>query len=321
MNAIAITGADSFIGQHLIRLLAKCSDVQLKALIHENNKSNLCNTDNTLIIKGNLLQQETLGGFVSPGCTVVNLVYLNTLNKQKNLAAMDNLGKACAEAKVKRLIHCSTVNVVGRVAGNIVNEETECNPIDQYEITKLAIEKLLIEKYGDLFEIIILRPTAVFGPGGKNLLKLAQSLVQGNQVINYFKSCLFSNRRMNLVSVENVVSAIEFLVCYKKKSRKPEIFIVSDDEHPSNNYRDVELSLMHGLKNRDYMLPIVPIPFFVLRYLLKFAGRTNSNPTTVYSCQKLLEAGFEKTVSFKNSLDHFVSWYKLNFIDEQWLHN
>lgn len=321
MNVIAVTGANSFIGQHLIRFLLNRKDLQLRVLIHKNNEFNLRNMDKMLIIKGDILQEETLHEFVVPGCTVINLVYLNSCNKQENLAAIENLCRVCARSKIKRLIHCSTAVVAGKVPDKIINENTKCNPANNYEMTKLAIEELLINKYRDKFEIIILRPTAVFGPGGKNLLKLANSVIRGNRVVNYFKSCLFNDRKMNLVSIENVIAALDFLASYQKKINNPEIFIISDDENSANTYRSVELSLMRNLGLDDYFLPVIPIPLSILGFLLKISGRSNHNPTSIYSCGKLIDIGFKKEIPFQESLRNFAYWHRLNIAGKYGLSN
>lgn len=261
------------------------------------------------MIEGDLMDPETLNRFITPGCTVVNLVYLRDRTKQENLKAIVNVAEACAKVKIKRLIHCSTAAVVGRVPVKTIDENTTCNPINEYEITKLAVENILLDKYGCLLDVVILRPTAVFGPRGKNLLKLANDLRYGNRAINYSKSCLFNHRKMNLVYIDNVVSAIAFLIDYNKKFFG-EIFIISDDEYHSNNYRDVERYLMKNLGYKDYLLPRFPLPFSLLCFFLKLARKSNLNPASVYDCRKLLDAGFKKPVLFEQGLASFAEWYK-----------
>jgi len=272
-------------------------------------------------VKGDLLKLETLYDFPVPGCTVVNLVNLTGMSEQDNLLAMDNLGKACIKAGIRRLIHCSTAVVSGRVSSNMITEETECNPINEYEITKYKIEKSFIEKYRDSFDIIILRPSEVFGADGKNLLKLANSLVQGNRIANYVRSCLFKKRRVNLVSVQNLVAAIEFCIYLNKKIPEPEIFIVSEDEDPICEYRDMESMLIRYLGKKDHLLPVVPIPLFILGFLLKVLGRTNCNPLSFYSGRKLVDLGFAKKISLQDGLALFADWYRARIIGTKEQHN
>ncbi len=307
MQVIAITGASSFIGTHLVKHLTHCNDLRLRLLVNRNLNLSLSESQNVSIIKGNLLSPETLNDFFDTGCTVINLAYLQRHSPEKNLAATENLAQACTRAKIRRLIHCSTAAVSGRVSTNRVTENTPDNPLNEYEVTKSRIEKLLIERSEGLFETIILRPTAVFGEGGKNLVKLVDSLLCGNQFVNYLKSCIYQFRRMNLVYIDNVVSAIEFVI-RTERNINGETFIISDDEDPSNNYRDIEKYLMKRMGCKAYSIAPVSLPFSILRSLLRLAGRSNDNPALVYDCGKILSSGFKKPLSFQEGLSRFSDW-------------
>jgi nucleoside-diphosphate-sugar epimerase len=240
---------------------------------------------------------------------VINLAYLGGAPAGDNLAAAANLADVCLQAKVRRLVHCSTAVVVGRASDDVITEETQCEPDCDYELTKFKMEKLITEKARGHFDLVILRPTAVFGPGGKNLQKLADDLMAGNRGLNYLKSCLFDRRMMNLVFVDQVVSALVFLA-FALQRREGDVFIVSDDEHPMNNYRDVERFLIRALGLRDYPLPRIPLPPPVLATVLRLGGRSNSNSSRTYHADKLREAGFEKEGSFEAGLASFADWYR-----------
>jgi len=314
LRTVAITGVTGFIGRNLLKHLEFRNNVEIRALTYNKEFGDESGKGNVKLISGDLLHPETFDKLLTKGCTVVNLAYAAGQSEAENMEALDNLGKACTGAKIKRLIHCSTAVVAGRVSENIINEDTWCKPIGSYEVMKLAMENMLIEKYSGLFEIVIVRPTAVFGPGGQNIMKMADSLMRGNRVINYLKSCLFNNRKMNLVSVENVVAAIEFLIYYEKTNMSTERFIISDDEDGSNEYRKVELSLMSYFGQKNYSIPIIPIPLSILDLLLRLAGRTNPDPSCVYSSRKLMDVGFRKTVCLEESLRDFADWYKSNIV-------
>ena len=309
MNEIAVTGADGFIGRHLLELLAARNDFRVRALVHRRHDPG---NGSALKVAGDMLLPETLNDFLVPGCTVVNLVYLEGKSQEENMQAAANLATACARTGIRRFIHLSTAVIAGRVRYGIIGEDTVCDPQSGYEITKLAVENFLWQEYGRLFEIVILRPTAVFGPGGKNLLKLADGLTRGNRIANYLKSCLFNERRMNLVCIANVVAAILFLIEAQGKLGG-EIFIVSDDEDPANNFRDVERCLMERFSIPDYRLPRIVIPPVALSFLLLLMGRSNLNPRAVYDGGKLAATGFRKPVSFREGLRFFAAWYETEF--------
>lgn len=307
-KTVVVTGAAGYIGKHLINDLFYSGNYQLRSLIHKNRFGDDSH-QNVVSIEGDLLNIDTLKRFATTGCTVINLVYLRDRSEKENLLAMDNLGKTCASAGIKRLIHCSTAVVAGRVKERLIDEDTVCRPGTGYERTKLLIENMLIEKYSKYFEVIILRPTAILGPEGQNLIKMANSLMMGNRFINYAKSCLFNNRKMNLVSVENVVAAIKFLIDFEDNNRA-NVFIISDDDDDLNEYRRIESAMMNCFELRDYPVPVIPIPLMVLRLILKCTRKTNYNPRSIYSCRKIVNSGFRKETSLGDSLIKFAKWYK-----------
>jgi nucleoside-diphosphate-sugar epimerase len=94
-------------------------------------------------VKGDLREPESLRGFLEQGCTVVNLVYLRDVGEGENIAAITNLLEACKSANMRRLVHCSTADVVGRVLDNLVTESTPCRPVTEYGITKLKMENII----------------------------------------------------------------------------------------------------------------------------------------------------------------------------------
>lgn len=304
MNKISVIGASSFIGKHLIHSLSK-KDFNLNALSRDFVKNE---AKNITFFQGNLLQPDTLKECIEKNSIVINLAYLSQSSSNENMLAIKNLAEICAEKKIKRLIHCSTVMVCGDAAPNIVDENSLCYPQTDYEIAKFQIEQMLLT-YQYQFEVVILRPSAVFGPHGKNLLKLANDLKNQNRFIKYLTSCLMHKRKMNLVCIDNVIAAIEFLVTISD-IKSTNIFIISDDESELNNYRDIERILQNQIFNRKYIFPRIPLPSFVLSSLCKLIGKKNVIPNRIFQGKNLAGLGFKNPVTFYDGLNIFVNWYK-----------
>lgn len=262
---------------------------------------------------GDLRDAESLRLFLEPDCTVVNLVYLWNGGELENVAVTKNLLEACKLGQVRRLIHCSTAAVVGRAPDNDVTENTVCRPITEYGITKLKIEKIIVDAADGNFDAAILRPTGVFGPGGEPLRRLAGDLVNGSRFRNYLKSCLFGKRRMNLVHISNVVAAITFLI-ERPEHLRGEVFIVSDDERWGNNFLDIERVLMRSLNCAKYPWPRIPLPLGLLGLLLRYLGRNNINPRCNYMQDKLQNLGFKSPVVFEDGLLEYAAWYRSTYV-------
>ncbi|MDP1871614.1 MAG: NAD(P)-dependent oxidoreductase [Gallionella sp.] len=300
VTTVVVIGASGFIGEHLLNALAECKDLEIRVLVHRKKTKSYTGVN---FIVGDLLKPESLDALLNKNCTVINLAYL----AQNNFDAMINLASACVKNQIRRLIHCSTAVVDGKSGSDWVTESTLCIPTSEYEQTKLRMETILLESASGKFEIAILRPTAVFGSGGKNLLKLANELLTENVWLSYIRSCLFNRRSMNLVCVENVVAALVFLVDAENIDR--EIFIISDDDSPMNNYRDVENRLLASF-GKSYSVPRVFFPKIFLGAFLHLAGKSNSNPSKKYSDQKLALFGFKKPQNLEAAINKFAVWCK-----------
>lgn len=309
MPTISIVGSNGFVGRHLIEHLARSQEVSIRALVTNAANHSFAANRQVSVVVGDLLRPDSLQDLFEPGCVVVNLAYLSSCSREDNLKAVSNLVESCINGGVKRLIHCSTAVVAGRVSDDNVDEEVCCVPYTEYEITKYEIEQLLLTRSHGHLELIILRPTAIFGAGGKNLLKLAREIQSDSAIVNVIRSFIHASRKMNLVCVDNVVAAIDFVAFYSDNIDK-QIFIVSDDECSDNNYQYVRKYLMKAFFVKDPSFNFPLLPHNILRLLLTLTGKSNNNPDRIYDSSKLLSFGYVKKVGFHQGLEAFVSWYK-----------
>ncbi len=310
MGTVAITGASGFIGKHLIAQLRQRGDVRIKVLSRSISQrpGALDFGANVEVVKGDLYLPESLQNFLEPGCTVVHLAYLQ-IDDNANLRATANLLHACRISGIKRLIHCSTVAVVGRVPNKVITEDTTCNPFSEYGVTKLKIENAVLEAGSGPFDVVILRPTSVFGEGAGSLVKLTTDLIARKDIRNYLKACLFGKRRMNLVHVDNVAAAIVFSIEHQNDFSRA-TYIVSEDDNLKNNFLYVKKFLTRELGLVECRVPQVLIPLELLSFIFRVLGRNNTNPRCSYDPSKLLELGFRRPIEFEEGLKKYSDWCK-----------
>jgi nucleoside-diphosphate-sugar epimerase len=306
---ITICGGSGFIGQHLLASLARDPAGNVRYLVHRHDPAVHLKASHFTAVKGDLLDPDSLTALVTPGCTVVNLAYMPARTPGENLDAAENLASACRRGGARRLVHVSTAVVAGAASDDVITEVTPPDPRDPYERTKLEIEQRLRNEARGGLELVILRPTAVFGPAGANLVKLADGLLGGSVIANYARACFHGRRKMNLVCVENVVAAIRFAVSALGRN-DAETFIVSDDDNDLNDYRGVESTLRKAFGLSTYPVRPVPLPGWVLGLALGARGRSNTNPQRVYSGAKLAAAGFLRPVTLESGLVSFAEWYR-----------
>jgi nucleoside-diphosphate-sugar epimerase len=309
LQTIAITGATGFIGQHLLLSLQARPGTVIRALRHRNPGKAFDRPDSTIEwIDGDLADSTTAQRLLTPGGTLINLAFPENWNAIDHIHSVARLAKVAAENALRRVIHCSSAVVVGNVRRRVVNESTEPSPQLEYEKIKLEIERAWRENAADQFDLAIARPSAVFGPGGKNLIKLADALTRGSRTANYVRSALYSRRKLNLVCIRNVVTALEMLID-RPAPFNGETFNISNDDDPTNNFRDVEKILMRELGIRDYTFPLISVPRLALGAILRVAGRSNSNPDRIYDNTKLKQIGWKTTCSIEQGLCEFAAWY------------
>ena len=97
-----------------------------------------------------------------------------------NAIAVGEIVEAAARAGVRRVVHCSTVGVHGDVEHPPANEEAPLKPGDIYQVTKLEGEEIARASGRRLgIEVTIVRPTGIYGPGDRRLLRLFRGVARG----------------------------------------------------------------------------------------------------------------------------------------------
>lgn len=304
-NLIGITGATGFLGTHLMSLLEADPRISIRALTRQKKVST---TSNIEYVEGSIDDAEALQRLLAPGSTFINLTYSNASAPSEAVLAVERLIELCAQTGIKRFIHCSSAAVYGRQSG-VVTEKSPCCPIDEYGRNKLAIDEALLKGVRGKFELVILRPTEIFGAGGKGLCSLMDSLQHQKTAINYLRSSLFRNRRTHYVPVGYVAQAFKF--CHEYQGVfSADIFNVSMDEHELNNFASIERILMQALHVQPYPFPSLPVPRFFLETVLELLKRPVVDTQVIYAGQKLKELGFTEACDLEACLYRQALSYK-----------
>ncbi len=101
-----------------------------------------------------------------------------------NADAVGVLIEEAARAGVRRVVHCSTVGVHGDIEHPPANENAPFKPGDVYQQTKLEGEGIAREAAARTgVELVIVRPSGIYGPGDRRLLKLFRGVARRRFVV------------------------------------------------------------------------------------------------------------------------------------------
>jgi dihydroflavonol-4-reductase len=176
---ILVTGGSGFIGSNLTKaLLKKGFDVRvfyreaddprlLKGLPVQHFKGDI--TDSTVL-------EKALAGCEIVFHTVANMSIWYRDRKQQykvNVEGIKTVVSLARKAGVKRFIHTSTVNTIGYPEDGGVSDENVPFNWDKldfyYAITKKEAEDIVLSANSKDFQVVVVNPGTVFGPGDINL--------------------------------------------------------------------------------------------------------------------------------------------------------
>ncbi|RJK82502.1 UDP-glucose 4-epimerase family protein [Vibrio cholerae] len=165
-----------------------------------------------------------------------------------------NLAKQAIEAGVKRFIFISSIKVNGEssIEGTPFRFFDPHSPMDDYALSKSEAERqlqVLAKESG--MEVVIIRPTLVYGPGVKANFASLMSLVSKGIPLPF--GCITQNKR-SLVSVDNLVDLI--ITCIDHPKAASQVFLVSDDHDVSTSEMVREMAKALGKSTWQLPIPI-----------------------------------------------------------------
>ena len=310
-NKVCILGGTGFIG---IALIKKLISINVPIKIAYRSEPDLSEFH---LLKGMLefvhindfFDQSLIDSFIEEDSIVVNLLYIWN-QPEKNKRFIKALTNACDRARIKKFIQISTVAVYGRIDVKYVNEDVAPRPFSEYAKTKFNIERLLTEAAKkSSYELIILRPSTVFGDGSSALRKIVTEY-QNNKIKYKLKKALFQFRTPNLVALNFVVNAIIF--CMFKKSRKHiEIYNLSQDNAPNNTFMFI-CSVIEKISIRDFPISSniksLKAVFNLITFFILYALRRNIvKPYIYFECSAILNEGFSYDNDFSYELSQYIN--------------
>ena len=224
---VLLTGATGFIGTRLCERLKLLHGLPFRALVRSYTRANRIARLDAELTGGDLLKPDSIRAALAGCDTVVHLAHGNDETAAKETG---HLLEVCAQAKVKRFVHLSSMSVHGPNPGpECVREATSVigRYGSSYSDAKAEVEELVQRTLtrGDL-PGVILRPTIVFGPYSGFVLAVIKAAGTGE--ISLIDE---GNGHCNAVFVDDVCSAIHAALTTDTGLGKP-YFINADAAVP-----------------------------------------------------------------------------------------
>jgi nucleoside-diphosphate-sugar epimerase len=185
---VLVTGATGFAGGHLARALAARDDGVRALVRHPAPDLAAAGVE---LVTGDLERPETLPAALAGVDVVYHVAALyrqaglpEATYRRVNAESAGWIVRAAAKAGVRRVVHCSTVGVHGDIEHPPADETAPLRPGDVYQITKLEGERLAQLAAAETgVELVVVRPSGIYGPGDRRLLKLFRGVARRRFVI------------------------------------------------------------------------------------------------------------------------------------------
>ncbi|TNH80224.1 UDP-glucose 4-epimerase family protein [Aeromonas sobria] len=317
MAKVLLTGATGFVGSTLLARLKKQSEIKVVVTTRKDAPE----TDVNTIVVGNIdgvtdfsiaLMDTDIVIHCAARAHIMSDDVPDPLAEYRrvNVAGTLNLARQAARYGVKRFIFISSI----KVNGESTTSKPKFNafdmpaPLDAYGQSKAEAEQALLELSRETsMEVVIIRPTLVYGPAVKANFASLFSIVSRGIPLPF--ACICNNKR-SLVSITNLVDLI--VTCIDHPKAANQIFLVSDDHDVSTSEMVREMATALG--KPTWQIP-VPVWCYVLAGKLfsksdivdRLTGSlqvdiTHTKETLDWNPKETLQEGFKQTaVAFLQS--------------------
>jgi nucleoside-diphosphate-sugar epimerase len=228
--------------------------------------------------------------------------------RKVNVEGTAQLAREAAKAGVKRLVFISSIKVNGEESGTPYTLDSLPNPSDPYGISKWEAEQALrkIEAETGL-EVVVVRPTLVYGPGVKANFLNMMKIITRNIPLPFAS---ITNKR-SLVYVGNLVDALAICATHPRAAGKT--YLVSDGEDISTPELIRRTAKALGVTPR-----LFPLPLSLIHLAGKLTGKSGSvnrltGSLTVDSSKIRQELGWKPPFTMEDGLLETATWFRNKF--------
>jgi nucleoside-diphosphate-sugar epimerase len=318
---VLVTGVTGFTGGHLARALAVGGHA-VRALVRRPDVEDSLRLDGLEPVVGDLRDRAAMARAVKGVEVVYNIaaIYRQASATQAdynavNALAVGALVEEAARAGVRRVVHCSTVGVHGDIAHPPANEDAPLRPGDAYQRSKLAGERIARDAAARQgVEIVIARPSGIYGPGDRRLLKLFR------QVVRRFPTLGRGEIYYHVTYIDDLVSGLQ--LCGQHPAAAGRTYILAGGEVTRLRELMALIADLAGVAGPSLRLPVWPfwlagaaceavcVPFGleppIYRRRVDFYTKSRAFDAT----RARTEIGYSPKMGLREGLARTLSWYQ-----------
>lgn len=327
METVLVTGATGFVGSHLTEKLIR-SGVNVRCLVRDPGRLRWLSGLNVSTVTGDCTESRVLDRAVEGTSIVYHLAGLTKARYAReyyevNHQGTANLLRACERSApaLRKFVLVSSLAAAGPGReGQPKTEHAEPAPVSDYGRSKLLAEQETL-RFRDRFPVVILRPSAVYGPRDRDMFELFLWAKRGLTL-----EIAGGERFLNPCFVGDLVEAV--LLAGSRDVASGSIYHIAED-HAYSWRAFREILLRTGtLQARNI---VVPYWFVFLLGLLSELGGRLTGKAALTNRQKVREAaqrywtcdvgraksdlGFTAGHSLEQGLRITWEWYR----QQQWL--
>lgn len=228
-----------------------------------------------------------------------------------------NILEAAREAGVRRAVHFSSAGVLGHVADNQpAGEDAALDPRDAYDRSKLAGERAALEIGGRGWDVVVIRPGWVYGPGDRRTLKLIRSIAVGRFVMMGRGAA-----KQTPVFIDDLISGT---ILAAAKGRKGHVYNLAGAEVLTVGQMAGAIAVACGRRLPKLRVPTGPTraAAWALGKAFGAIGREAPlnpsrlafflHPKPLRIDKAAAELGFAPRIGFRDGLAQTIAWYRQN---------
>jgi nucleoside-diphosphate-sugar epimerase len=327
LTRVLVTGGTGFVGSHLVELLLR-KGYEVTCLVRNPARLQWLAGQNVRLVQGDCAQPESLVSAVRDVSAVFHAAGLTKARHARDYYAVNHIGtrnilEACARGNpgINKFVLVSSLAAAGPSPdGKPVTSADAPRPITDYGRSKLLAEEEAL-RYRDTFPVVILRPSAVYGPRDRDLYELFRWAVRG--VTLQIGS---GEHYINPCYVEDLAAVM--LLAAEKATRSGSLYFVAENRSYSwSEFKETLLST-GGVKAHTIKIPYAAA--YLIGVASEFGSLFTSRPALT-NRQKVREAaqkywvcdlnetekelGFRAEYPLHKGLEITWQWYR----DNNWL--